>query len=639
MPETGCRREKLEGFMWTEDKWTADKLKQYTVGEEPGRESRKTRPAAASVRKERMDDTPWERERSGRKGLTAAALFFAGFGTMLILLALWILYTNFLSAAHQAEFLYVVFLFLIIYSELAVYRRKRGKGLLLTCLGLCGLYACVWVDYRLLHHIGVISGLLVAALIALVSVFMSFKKNSGWMCFLGLLGCCIDLLSLGFYGWSEFFSMLTGIVFMLTLLCVLFPVKKSFWGTTIAIQVLQVVFSYLLTERAYRYQIADEDVFCFIFLSFLTAALAFWKLSGWTERMIRAGEPADRVSDTLLFVAVMSIYAQLISFSIVRLESMESENMAMAMVCIPCVVLFFLMGNRKQRWLYYVFLQAVAYIAYVLLGSEVEGLLCMLVLLMVSKALTVVKELALSEAAVTVLAGVMLLRCGSDAVPAWFLFAAMALSVLAIHKWNSFYEIWIPFSLLAFLYGRFSEEVFLLAVMAISFVGLFLFHRVGRLRGKGIEVVDFCLLLADAVCLLSLPELPSHSAGPIWFVAFVFGLAVVLLILKPKYQALSVLIFLTYMVGIVPAVTVLVKCILLAALALFGLALGFYKRKKSVRTFCLFLSVGACCWLLFWDLPGYEPAQKVFLLLGTGIVMLLTTGSYFLLDRKFRELT
>ena len=93
--------------------------------------------------------------------------------------------------------------------------------------------------------------------------------------------------------------------------------------------------------------------------------------------------------------------------------------------------------------------------------------------------------------------------------------------------------------------------------------------------------------------------------------------------------------FLTYMVLIGRFTYDITSSIVLLLLGLGSIGSGFWLVDKKLRVYGLLLSMLVCFKITLFDFRGEDMLQKMLLFLAAGIVSLVISGIYIVLDKKY----
>ena len=157
----------------------------------------------------------------------------------------------------------------------------------------------------------------------------------------------------------------------------------------------------------------------------------------------------------------------------------------------------------------------------------------------------------------------------------------VVVSVLFIHRWQTFYEIIITLTCAALAMMKLPGLIRLPAAVGILFVGILLFHNVKGWKGRGVRIYNFTALAMQAICFLLLSQRIYSRAYITYLMMLVFGLATVVLSFHEKYEMdfkyknLILSVFLTYMAFVCRTGIPVFTSILLMVIALVSVGAGF----------------------------------------------------------------
>jgi len=378
----------------------------------------------------------------------------------------------------------------------------------------------------------------------------------------------------------------------------------------------------------------------------LTSFVVFNIIYVLTDRagdMIRAeGKPYDKVGVITAFYISAFIFVTILSYILCFYPENDGTNvkhLGVAAAGIICLVFFLIERKRNDRWIQYITFNLIAFGIYGFFGTTTQSILCIFIMLVAAKALTWVKALQSSEAVITIIACLAALIYWEQPL-VYLLIAGLALSLLLLHRRQTFYEISIVITLVIFMALKLPALIKLPSIVGLLFISFLLFHNLPRCKGKGIQVYNYIALSIQVICFLLLADNIYRWAYITYLMMLIFGLATILLTFHKKYEMdfrfkyIILAMFLTYMAFISRTGIPILTSILLMVVALLSVAVGFVFRKKSVRVYGLILSLFVCGKVIIYDFIGISTFNRMILFFVVGIIALVISGSYILLEKR-----
>ncbi|MBE7043809.1 MAG: DUF2339 domain-containing protein, partial [Ruminococcaceae bacterium] len=157
-------------------------------------------------------------------------------GAIFLLAAFWLFAMNFMSNLAKGLSFYGILLLVILVSELWVRKKQEKFSVGMTGVGLSGLF----LNTLVIHGYGILNNVLAFVLIALITAmtfFLSYKKDSGVLRIIALLGSVICLFPLMEYDKLPTYLETGVMVLMIQIVAAFVPTKKE----QKAIWVLQMI--------------------------------------------------------------------------------------------------------------------------------------------------------------------------------------------------------------------------------------------------------------------------------------------------------------------------------------------------------------------------------------------------------------
>lgn len=564
---------------------------------------------------------------------------FSVIGVVFILTSFVMLGMNFMNGFAKGISLYAISILLVAISELLIFRRSEKLSMAVSAIGLGGFYLSTVINYLHLHNFNGVTAIMLTAFITAGTFLLSRKKDSWLFRVIGMIACYLCCLPIQKDILPVEFLVVIVVLFCLNILCAALPVRRYRFALGITQMLANSFFSQVFLWRALWCGIPGSYQVVFVISTLLVLNFILFSL-------LRHGEKEELSSmDTAGLITAFCISAVLFLAQFISVingtQAVNSfvKHSSMTAIAAICVLFFVLERKWEEKWCHYYFLNVIALALYCFSDNSWEVVICLLVMLAFSKLLTRVTCLKISEAVITGLVCMFALAY-CYGVYAYLFIVALIVSVLLIHRWQTFYEILLTGTLALLALIKLPVLLRLPAVVGIFFGGILLFHNVKRFKGSRIIVFNIFALSVQAICFLAMTNRIYTRAYITYVMMLVFGLATIVLTFQENYgmnfskKHLVMVLFLTYMAFFSRTGIPVLTSILLMAVALFSVGTGFIIKEKSVRIYGLALSLFVCGKVILYDFTGTQSLQKMLLFFVVGLIALIISGIYILLEKK-----
>ncbi|MCM1536639.1 MAG: hypothetical protein NC126_12025 [Clostridium sp.] len=571
-------------------------------------------------------------------------------GAAFILTDLVLLGMNYMNGLAKGIGLCVICIALLIFSELAVYRRLPKLGSVLSAIGIGGMYLSTVINFLVLHNFNLWTTLTVTMLITAMVVLLSRKRDSlvyriigmiaGYLCFFTIQEGITDIE----------FLVVSGMVLLMSVLCIALPLRKGCTAVNCVHMCVNTVFALAFLVRAKYCGVMNLN-FVFLFLAgatmvmhlLLTVQVLYQKKCGGNNVLILVfyGISAYILSLRTAFLT-RDIY-----YGISRAETGAYEGIIIA-ACMAAAVLsacgllnFIVLAIKKcpEKWAICYYLNFVIWAVfagtkgYLIRYEYLPEQIALVALLLISKlfCLKKIKELKASDAILTTYVClsvcVSAARGTAGAYEAILLVVGVLFGILLLSQWKTYQEVVLTLALAVFAYQVVPSQLRLPAAAGLFFVGILLFNNVNRWKDKRILVYNILMLIGEAYCFLVLYHPVYQGAYLTYLCMLVFGLATIIVTLEDKYQMgfkgknMILAIFLSYMSFVFRTGEPIVGSILLMVVALICVGIGFAKNQKNIRIYGLALSLLVCVKIGVYDFVEAPILQKTILFFIVGAAL------------------
>lgn len=596
---------------------------------------------------------------------TIGAAVLSIVGSVFVLAALVMLGMYFMTGLFKGLILYAGCILVMVLAEVLVYRRWPKLGMTLSAIGVGGLYISTLVNYLALGNFNQWIALGVTIAITLMVVMLSRKRDAVAYRILGMsaMYVCI-LMVIGEHAQrveptqTEFLTV-SLIAFIVNIMCLVVPVKKSRTAIHVTHLALNTGFTFLAyinwtMKSAERYDTVGQmwQYPLFVALSILVMQLIFVAQIRWNEKQNPGGPVMENAGICVAYGISGLVYALLVSFatdfgSMVAPDSVEGYTFLVhrfvcsAIVVAICMVPLLALRQKQEKWFAWYLMSLLIFVIHAGSMQELEIYICLLVLLVISKLLSFTKNpmLRISDAVITTICCLVVLVNWKSALVVPIL-VALLLSVLCINYWKAYFETILTFTIAFYCTWHMLPVIKLPVFVGIMFVAMLIFNNVKRWSGSGIEVFNCLALTGQVICYLLLVNPVYRNAYLTYLCMLIFGVSTIIVCFQKQYNMdfggkhLVLAIFLTYMGLVVRTGYPIVNSILLMTVALGCVGAGFAIRKKAVRIYGLVLSLVVCAKLVLYDFMGVNPLQRTILFFAVGVLALMIAGIYMVLERN-----
>lgn len=604
----------------------------------------------------------------GNAEFAVGATILSVVGSVFVLAALVMLGMYFMTGMVKGLLMYAGCLVVMVLAELLVYRRFPRLGMTLSAVGMGGLYISTLVNYLALKNFNQWVALGITLLITLVVIILSRKRDAAAYRILGMAAMYVCILMVvdgsatnGVLSQVEFVT-ISVISFIVNMMCIIVPVKKSHT----AIQITHMSLNTAFTLLAYLNWAEVDGMYdsvgqmwqypLFIALSVVVMQCIFVAQVRWQDKQTTEETVAQNAGicvayglSTLVYTVLVALTTNFIGM-VTRDGAVEHPFLLPRLICsavavVISVVPMLTLRKKQEKWFIWYLLNLIIFVIHAGSNTDLEFYLCLLVLLAASKLLSFTKRPMLrnSDAVITMLCCLFVLVDWENhyVIP---LFVGLVLSVLCINYWKTYFEIILVYTIAFYVAWHMLPMLKLPVFVGIMFVGILLFNNIERWRGKGIIVYNSFALFGQAVCYLLLINPVYRNSYMTYLCMLIFGVTTIVVCFRELYRLdfggkpLLMAIFLTYMGLVVRTGYPIVNSILLMLIALGCVGAGFAIQKKSVRIYGLVLSLAVCVKLVVYDFMGANTLQKTILFFAVGVLALVIAGIYMVLERNREKL-
>lgn len=558
-------------------------------------------------------------------------------GAVFLLIAFVIFAMNFMSGLLKGICLYAIAIAVILVSELLVRRKQPKFALGMTGVGISGLFLTTVINYTYLSIFNSIVAFILIALTAAITLFFTYKKDSGIFRIIAILGSVICLFPMISYEDVNKYLVTCAMVIIIQIAAALVPSKKEQRAVWIIQMVIQCLSLVMLSVRGEDQNIVTQWNQAFVVLMIALLNLLFLRAKVFTGSVI----------------AYCVIY--FINIIMLPMHMLEYPNFFYSLLPLAVVTVVFtlLLKHNTCRWIPYWFFNAVV------LSSLYEnsrehayewiGFICVIALFVWAKLVSKVKKLHVSECMITVITFIYLLginedRCGTENVRTVMLLIltiCFIISVVSVNYWHTFYEVTITATAIVCAVKLCPGVVKLPIIAGILILSIFLFSL--RRKGKkefNIKLYNILALSMVGICYFWMLFVENIY---IYLIMLLFGITVLVFFFDDKYElsarhkSMWIGCFLTYMFLILDTEYPIINSVLLAGTAILCVAMGFISKEKPVRIYGIVMAIIVALKVALFDFGEMEAVQRMLTFLIVGVLILVISYIYILLEKKLSQ--
>lgn len=558
-------------------------------------------------------------------------------GAIFMLVAFVIFAMNFMSGLVKGICLYAIAAAVILISELIVRKRQERFALGMTGAGISGLFLCTIINYTYLHIFNSVVAFVLIGITAIVAFIFSYKKASGILRIIALLGSVVCLFPMISYENEIEYAVTCGMVILIQLVAAFVPSKNESPMVRVWQMIVQCISLIMICVRAADQSIDNSLERVFVVLMIALLNILFTKAKIFTGSV----------------VAYCVIY--FINIVALPMGMLEYPNWLYSLLPLACITIIFtlLIKHPKCRWIPYWFYNGIV-LSSVYENSSADaykwmGFICILLLFVWAKVCSKVKALHISECILSIITFVYLLginegNCGTENISTVMLLIltiCFIISVLAVNYWHAFYEVLITGATIICVFKLVPEMVRLPIITGILILSIFLFSLLRKGKAElSIKIYNIMALCIIAGCYIAVIFVESIY---IYLAMLLFGITLFVFLFEDKYKlqtrhkGLWIGCFLTYMFLVLDTEYPIINSVLLAATAILCVATGFISRTKPVRIYGIVMAIIVAVKVAVFDFMGMATMQRMLTFLIVGILILVISYLYILLEKKIGQ--
>lgn len=303
---------------------------------------------------------------------------------------------------------------------------------------------------------------------------------------------------------------------------------------------------------------------------------------------------------------------------------------------------------RKQDWkfdgvsvgAYYLFVMAGYWLFATQEVNIWKSVITLLILMVLTKILARNRLLYPLDAILTTIVAIFAWT-ESGEIYGYVMLAVLLLSIVGIRFWHAYYQCLITVTAILFIALTVESEIVLALIIAILWLFMLLFNHVKVLQGKNISVYNYVVVAIQIVCYFIVMFADYEEFKILYFILAFLGGGFIYFMCQDRYhlpekgRGMALAIFMSYMVLVVEFTYPITASILLMLIGLVSIGSGFVLLDKKIRIYGLVMALFVCFKITLSDFSGGDELQRMILFFAAGVVALLISGIYIILEKKY----
>jgi hypothetical protein len=594
------------------------------------------------------------------------AIVMSIIGSVFLLTGLVYFSINFLDTFAQGMVLYLVCAIVLCVSEFVVRRIVPKLSAVFTAIGLSGVFLTTVVNYKSLDNLNLPATAIILAICAVLVCIFGYIRKSQLYSIIGFLAAFISSIAIASNVSSVEYIVITICTLIISSLWLIFPVEKYVASVTPVMLFAEMI--YMMSGIMFYINDASgltEKVLKFIFIvcSMIVINFIYFMHAKRSRNDGVVNEVVD-VFNFIIYSVTVLFFAGACSLSFNTLPDFsEVEAVALEIIIYFIAVIIegvfaFLFRVKKDRHFYLFYISA-----------QVTGLLLLLSIdLFLVKAVLLIGHCLFSRYMTRFENEKRAYKITDLVLQVFIMFFAIGISSDTYHEpldYVGYVVLILGLAASIFIGTGFLNIIQIFSVFAINFVifkfvtflpdGLgevigigvvllftYLINNIPKLKGNHNYVFNWFALIWSLIMLI-----PGSRTGDsiedvlIFSIGAVFGLAIVILLMNREYRMpfrgkyIMIPAYLTFISFLVPLEKGFILSIILMAIALISVIIGFALKEKSIRIYGLILSIVICAKIALIDFVSIGDVKaKTIMYILVGALALAIGCIYMVLESR-----
>ena len=603
---------------------------------------------------------------SKKTEFAVGAIVMSIIGSVFLLTGLVYFSINFLDTFAQGMVMYLVCAIVLCVSEFVIRRLVPKLSAVFTAIGISGVFLTTIVNYKSLENFNLPVTAIILGVCAVLVCFFGYIRKSQLYSIIGFLAAFISSIAIGSHVTPTEFIVITVCTLIISSLWLLFPVEKYISAVTPVMLGAEV--TYMIACSLFTIDSDSNFTKNFIKLIFYVCSMTVINFVFYinTRRCRKSGDNNEVVTVFNIIIYCIAVFycsfACLINISAFR-DLTDAEEIILGLVIyfilvIPQAVFTYLLREKQDSGFTILYISSLSMGLILLFGVHnviLQAVLLMAVCLVsrfMTKYETVNKSLKITD--VVIQAFIMFFAIcfalsadymAADYIGLLILIAGFAASIFIGFGFLNIIQI---FSVLAItlILGVVTREMpdGLGQALGLGVVLLFTFliNYIKRIKGRNFVVFNWFALIWSLILLISGSRIDFSAEGILIFsIGAVFGLALVILLMNKEYgmpfcrKYIMIPAYLTFISFLVPLESGFVLSIILMAIAVISVIIGFVLKEKSIRVYGLILSIVICAKIALIDFVAIgDVKSKTIMYILVGALALAIGCIYMVLEAR-----
>ncbi len=603
---------------------------------------------------------------SKKAEFAVGAIVMSIIGSVFLLTGLVYFSVNFLDTFAQGMVMYIVCAIVLCVSEFVIRRLVPKLSAVFTAIGISGVFLTTVVNYKSLGNLNLPVTAIILGICAVLVCFFGFIRKSGLYSIIGFLAAFVSSIVIVADASPVEYMVITLCTLIISSLWLLFPVEK--YNSAITPLMLFAEMIYMMAGALFRITGASDLTVKVLKLIFIVCSMIVINFIYYmhVQRCRNDGIVNDVIDvfNVIIYSITVLFFAGSCSISPKTLPDFSETQVIILEIILYLIaviivgVFTFLLKNRKDHHFF---------IHYVL--TQTLGLFMLIsVDLFLAEAILLVGHCLFSRFMTRYEKEKPSFKIADLVLQAFMMCIAIGLSFDTYYEptdYIGFIAIIIGFTASIFIgigYLNIIEifSVFVITlsvgkmaasasdslgeVLGIGIVLLFtyLINAIPKLKGKNNNAFNWFALIWSLIMLIPASRTDGSSEETLLFIiGAVFGLAIVILLMNKEYRMpfhgkyIMIPAYLTFVSFLIPLEKGFVLSIILMAIALVSVIIGFALKEKSIRIYGLILSIVICAKIALVDFISIGDARsKTIMYILVGALALAIGCIYMVLESR-----
>ncbi len=594
------------------------------------------------------------------------AIVMSIIGSVFLLTGLVYFSINFLDTFAQGMVMYLVCAIVLCVSEFVIRRLVPKLSAVFTAIGISGVFLTTVVNYKSLGNLNLPVTAIILGVCAILVCFFGYIRKSQLYSIIGFLAAFVSSIAIGTHVTPTEYMVITLCTLIISSLWLIFPVEKYYSAVTPVMlfsemvymisgnlfsisdcsdfteKILKVIFSlcsmivinfiyFLNAKRCRKNGSANEVVTVFNVIIYSITVLVFAGMFSISNRTL------SDLSETSVIVINLILY-----FAVVALEGVftfllkekKDHHFVLFYISTQVIGFLFIVGIN------YILIQAVLLMAHALFSRFMTKYECVCrpfkLIDLILQAVYIIPILLLAFDVTST---------ASDYIGMIIIIAGLTACIFIGLGYQNLIQIFSVFSstiVLAVLMDHLLDNYSFALGSGVVLLFTFLINRIDRIKGKNANVFNWFALVWTLIMLIS--ESQTYYSTEIFLlfmITAVFGLALVILLMNKEYgmpfygKYIMIPGYLTFISFLMPLHSGFVHSIILMAIAVISVIIGFVLKEKTIRVYGLILSIVICAKIALIDFVAMGDVKaKTIMYILVGALALAIGCIYMVLESR-----